>query len=88
VVLANSNAATESEVEIRKAIDNERDADVREEAVFALSQLPEERAVKALASILEDKQLDMETREQALFWLAQADSDVALDYVDKLLSEN
>ena len=81
-------AATESEVEIRKAIDNERDADVREEAVFALSQLPEERAVKALASILEDKQLDMETREQALFWLAQADSDVALDYVDKLLSEN
>jgi hypothetical protein len=30
----------------------------------------------------------MEIREQALFWLAQAESDVAFDYVDKLLSEN
>jgi hypothetical protein len=80
--------ATESEEAILKAIDNERNADVREDAVFALSQLPEDRAVKALASILEDKQLDMEIREQALFWLAQAESDVAFDYVDKLLSEN
>lgn len=85
--LAQTGAA-ESEVEIRRAIANERDSDVREEAVFALSQLPEGRAVKALASILEDKQLDMEIREQALFWLAQAESDVAFEYVNRILTGN
>lgn len=80
--------AVESEREIRKAIVSERDADVREQAIFALSQLPEERAVKALADILEDRKLDREIREQALFWLAQADSDIAFEYVDRLLTGN
>ena len=80
--------AEESEVEIRHALLNDKDDDVREEAVFALSQLPEPRAVKALAAIVEDRQLDMEIREQALFWLAQTDSDEAFEYFDRLLSDN
>jgi HEAT repeat protein len=61
---------------------------VRQEAVFALSQLPGDRAVKALAEILEDSGLDMEIREQALFWLAQTESDEAFEYIDRILSDN
>ena len=64
----------------------DKSADVREEAVFALSQLPDDRAVKALAAVLEDRSLDQELREEALFWLAQSDSEIAFTYVDKLFS--
>ena len=81
-------AADESEQAICYALLNDTNEDVREEAVFALSQLPEGRAVKALAEILEDKNLSMDIREQALFWLAQTESDEAFEYIDRLLSDN
>jgi hypothetical protein len=79
--------APESEREILAAISKESDAEVREDAVFALSQLPEERAVSALTGILEDRSFDISTREQALFWLAQTESDVAYEYVERLLTK-
>ncbi len=61
---------------------------MREDAVFALSQLPDGRAVPALGEILEDRSLDMDIREQALFWLAQDESDEAFEYIDRILSRN
>ena len=85
--LAQSGAA-ESEAEITRAIREDRSSDVRDEGVFALSQLPDQRAVSALVSILEDRRFDMDVREQALFWLAQADSDEAFEYLDAILSDN
>ena len=39
-------------------------------------------------SIIEDKQLDMDIREEALFGLVQSESDVAFNYLDRLLAEN
>jgi HEAT repeat protein len=81
------SGATESEAAIGFAIANDKSGDVREEAVFALSLLPEERAVKALAAVLEDRKLDKDVREQALFWLAQSESDEAFAYVDRLFSD-
>ncbi len=80
--------AVESETAIHGALLNDPDEDVREEAVFALSQLPEHRAVQALAAILEDRKLSMDIREQALFWLAQTESDEAYEYIDRLLSDD
>jgi hypothetical protein len=80
--------ATESEREIGNAILNDQDDDVREEAVFALSQLPEDRAVPALVDLIENRSLDMDIRENALFWLAQSESDEAFAYVDGILSSN
>ena len=80
--------APESEKEIGRVLRNDPDPDVREEAVFALSQLPEGRAVRALAEVLEDRELSLEIREQALFWLAQTESEEAFEYIDRLLSNN
>jgi len=59
-----------------------------DEAVFALSLLPEETAVDSLKKLLENRRLDMRVREQALFWLVQSDSDIAYDYIDRLLTSN
>jgi hypothetical protein len=85
--LAQTGAA-ESEDAIRHALFSDKDGDVREEAVFALSQLPDSRAIRALATILEDRKLDMDMRQQALFWLAQTESEEAFEYIDRLLSDN
>jgi hypothetical protein len=82
------SAAAESETEITRAAREDDDDEVREDAIFALSQLPDERAVRALGDILEDRRIDMAVREQALFWLAQADSDQAFEYIDAILTDN
>ena len=78
--------ARESETTIMRAIASDPDADVREAAVFALSQLPESRAVDGLTSVLRDRDLDRELREEALFWLAQSGSDRALAVIEQLLA--
>jgi hypothetical protein len=78
--------ASESEKAIQWAIEHDRDDEVREEAVFALSQLPDERGVDALLAIVGDRELQREVREQALFWLAQSDSDRAFEHLDRLLT--
>lgn len=54
---------------------------MREQAVFALSQLPEDRAAKALIAIAEDKSLSREERKKAIFWLGQMKSDSAVMYL-------
>jgi HEAT repeat protein len=59
---------------------------VREQAVFAMSQLPEERAVDALLRVLRETSRP-EVRRQALFWLANSDDPRALDEIERLLAE-
>lgn len=78
--------AGESEAVIMGAMTSDPDRDVREQAVFALSRLPEERAIDALVAVLRDRGLDRELRESALFWLAQSGSDRALAVVEQLLA--
>ena len=58
---------------------------LREKAVFALSQLPPERAIPALDALARDRSQDARTRREALFWLAQQDDDDALAVFDELL---
>ena len=48
--------------------------------------MPDDRAVEALADILEDSSLDMEVREQAIFWFSQTESDEAFAYIDRILT--
>lgn len=66
---------------------HEDDEELREEAVFALSELPDDRAVGSLTQIVSDTGMDLAIREQALFWLAQSDSDEAYETIDALLSK-
>ena len=57
---------------------------LRDEAVFALSQLPDGRATPALRAVLAGHH-DRATRKQALFWLAQQDDEAAISVLDDML---
>ena len=83
--LAQSGAA-EAESAISLAIRKEPDEEVREKAIFALSQLPDERSVKALITTAEDQTLSREQRRKAVFWLSQSASGDAVAYLDKVLA--
>lgn len=71
---------------LKAALDDPSDH-VRKKAVFALSQLPAERAVPALRELVEHG-ATREVRKEALFWLAQVDDDAVLPVFDELLGES
>jgi hypothetical protein len=71
---------------IRQMVYEERNSDVQEEALLALSQLPPDEAARELIAIIERPGLDMEIRRMALFSLAQTDSDLVLSYISALLA--
>ena len=71
---------------IERAISEDAAPDVREQAVFALSQLPDGRAVNALIRIVENRNLSRDSREHALFWLAHSESDAAFGFLERLIS--
>ena len=75
-----------AEQAIVAALRKDTDEDVREQTVFALSQLPEERATQALIAAAEDKSLSRELRKRALFWLSQSESESARTYLDQVLT--
>jgi hypothetical protein len=75
-----------AEQPIGAAMRKDPDERVREKAVFALSQLPDERATKALISAAEDRTLSREQRKRAVFWLSQSESDSAQAYLEKVLA--
>jgi HEAT repeat protein len=79
-------AAPETEAAIATALRKEPDRHVREQAIFALSQLPHERGAKALVAVVEDRSLPREDRRHAIFWLGQSDSEYATAYLDRLLN--
>lgn len=77
----------QTEVLARSALADSQARDLREKAVFALGQLPAERAIPALEALARDRGLDARTRRDALFWLAQQKDDEALAVFDELLGD-
>jgi hypothetical protein len=75
-----------SEEAIGTALRKDGDEHVREHAIFALSQLPDERATRALIAAAEDRSLPGEQRKRAVFWLAQSESKAAQTYLEKVLA--
>jgi hypothetical protein len=67
------------------ALDNSVDQEVRESAVFALSQRPREEGVPALIAIARSNK-DPKIRKKALFWLGQSNDPRALDLFEELLT--
>jgi HEAT repeats len=61
------------------------DREVREQAVFALSQRPKDEAIPALVNIVRTSK-DPELRKKALFWLGQSGDKRALDLIEELLT--
>lgn len=66
--------------------DRATDRDVREQAVFALSQRPREEGVPALIRIAKENR-DAELRRKAIFWLGQSDDPRALALFEELLTK-
>jgi len=66
--------------------DNSVDRDVRESAVFALSQRPREEGVPALIAVARTNK-DPELRKKALFWLSQSNDPRAIDLFEELLTK-
>jgi HEAT repeat protein len=67
-------------------VDNSVDREVREQAVFALSQRPREEGVPALIAVARTNK-DPEIRKKALFWLGQSNDPRALDLFEELLTK-
>jgi HEAT repeat protein len=59
--------------------------EVREAAVFALSQRPRDEGVPALIRIARDHR-DARLRQRALFWLAQSNDPRAVDLFEEILT--
>jgi HEAT repeat protein len=61
------------------------DREVREQAVFALSQRPREEGVPVLIRIAQSHR-DPEIRKKAIFWLGQSNDPRALALFEQLLT--
>jgi hypothetical protein len=59
--------------------------DVREQAIFALSQRPKDEGVPALINVVRTNR-DPELRKKALFWLGQSGDRRAVDLIEELLT--
>lgn len=67
-------------------IDNETDEDVLEQAVFAVSQLPDGMGDQVLLDLARSGDAPREIRRQAIFWLAQSDDDSSVAALTELLT--
>jgi hypothetical protein len=66
-------------------VDNGVDREVREQAVFALSQRPRDEGIPALIAIAKSNK-DPEIRKKAMFWLGQSGDPRALDLFEQILT--
>lgn len=65
--------------------DDSEDQEVREQAVFALSQLPKDDGVPVLVRVARTNK-DPEIRKKAMFWLGQSEDPRALALFEEILS--
>lgn len=77
-------AATRGISEI--AEDEDQDREVRDQAVFALSQLPTDQGVPILIRLARSNK-DPKVRRKALFWLGQSDDPRALALFEEILTK-
>lgn len=66
------------------ATDSSEDQEVRNSAVFALSQRDDDEAIPVLIEIAETAE-QLETRKTAMFWLAQSDDPRVIQFFEDIL---
>lgn len=71
--------------ELPLLLDGETDGDVREQIVFAVSQLPDGTGDELLFDWARDPQRDKAIRRQAFFWLAQSGDPATIERLAALL---
>jgi hypothetical protein len=69
---------------INDAITSDPDRSVKENAVFALKQLPEDQGIPLLINVAKTN-ADAAVRKKAIFWLGQSKDPRALDYLAQIL---
>ncbi len=83
--LSQTGTGQASEI-ILEALEEDPDPEVREKAIFALSQLPGQQGVPMLLQILQDPSRSKKIREEAFFWYVQSGDDEALDLIAEILT--
>jgi hypothetical protein len=84
--IAQRNDASAPDV-LLAAASSDDDPDVREHAVFAMSQLPHDAGTLLLLRLARDRAFTAEVRQQAIFWLAQSSDPRALDLFAEILRD-
>lgn len=79
---AAGDAATLGLSELAESEDEDRE--IRDQAVFALSQLPEEQGIPILIRLAKSNK-DPKVRRKALFWLGQSNDPRALKLIEEIL---
>jgi hypothetical protein len=69
-----------------EVINTEQDEDVLEQAVFAISQLPDGEGDVILLDLAKNAEVSRMVRRQALFWLANSDNDESVAALAELLT--
>lgn len=77
-----ADAATEELSGVALADDEEQE--VRDAAIFALSQRPENQAIGSLIEIARSAE-QAESRRSAMFWLAQSEDERVVDFFEEIL---
>lgn len=72
---------------LTQIIETETDETVLEQAVFAISQLPDDSGDRILLSLAADPRVASGVRRQAIFWLANSDSDSSIAALTELLTQ-
>ncbi|MGH7470995.1 MAG: HEAT repeat domain-containing protein [Longimicrobiales bacterium] len=78
-------AAQAATTGLREIIDSDEEIEVREHAIFALSQRPNEESVPALIALVRRNNVDPRLKKRALFWLGQKDDPRAIALFEEIL---
>ncbi|HXJ43920.1 MAG TPA: HEAT repeat domain-containing protein [Bryobacteraceae bacterium] len=84
--IAQKAAAREAQDVIGKAVANDPERSVKEQAVFALKQLPGDQGIPMLIDVAKNNP-DPAVRKKAMFWLGQSKDARALDFFASVLKQ-
>jgi hypothetical protein len=79
---AGSQVSRES---ILRAVNDDPDTDVKKQAVFALTRMPNGEGIPALIDVAKTNR-NPAVRKQAVFWLGQSKDPRALDFIEQILT--
>ena len=69
---------------MKDVIYNDKDEDVRNSAVFALSQLDDDKSIPILIDIVKNNK-NSKIKKKAMFWLGQKDDKRVVDLFESIL---
>jgi len=71
---------------LAKVFKTSKDPEMREQAVFALSQRPEKKAIKMMIELAREEK-DPEMRKQLVFWIGQSGDPAAEDFLLEIIND-